>query len=420
MAHLIEQMGIGTVKQPLVGVQADFAAERSIEVRPERINRLLGLQVSDHEMTGIFTRLGFCVQNRGENLVVTVPSRRRDIAGEIDLVEEIGRISGMDRIPTLPMEGQLTQGGLTDSQKLLRKTRADLVGMGLQEIMTLSFYDRLASDRFLLAADHPWRRAIPIVNPLSGERGALRPALTPAMVEVMAYNQARQAESMAGFEIAKVYVTNELPLTNLPREELRLMLGCFGSMPVNWNGGGDSYDFFYLKGILEALNSDLRYYPSQHAFLHPGRQASVMQGDKLIGYVGELHPLVADSCGFKGALQIAELDFHAALGTSSPSFAYAGVPRYLPSERDMAFIIDENVHAFDAIEQIRLSGGQELRSVRLFDIYQGANLAEGKRSLAFRLEFVNLESTMTEDSIAKATGTIEKDMERVFGAKLRR
>jgi phenylalanyl-tRNA synthetase beta chain len=420
MAHLIEQMGIGKVMQPLVGVQPVFAAEQLIEVRPHRVNALLGLDVSVPDMTGIFTRLGFAVESAGENLLVRVPSRRRDIAGEIDLVEEVGRISGMDKIPTLPMEGQLTQGGLTDAQRLIRSTRSALVGMGLNEIMTLSFFDQTASERFMLPADHQWRQAIPIINPLSGERGALRPSLTPAMVDVLAYNQARQVEGLVCFEISKVFLPGELPLTELPREELRLALGCFGSAPAEWSGGAGKYDFFYLKGVLDSLSPSLRFNPSQHQFLHPGRQAAVWQGDQLLGYIGELHPSVADACGVKGAVQVAELDFYATLGEGTASFVYSGLPRFLPAERDMAFTLDESVHAADAIKQIEESGGEHLRSVRLFDIYQGANLPTGKRSLAFRLEFVNLESTMTEDAIARATSIVEKDMERVFGAKLRR
>ncbi|HSL93682.1 MAG TPA: phenylalanine--tRNA ligase subunit beta [Bacillota bacterium] len=420
MAYLIEQMGIGTVKQPLVGVQPVFVAENVIDVRPQRVNQLLGLNVTAQEMSGIFSRLGFTVEKSGENLRVRVPSRRRDIVGEVDLVEEVGRIRGMDKIPTLAMEGQLTQGGLTDSQRLIRSTRSSLVGMGLNEIMTLSFFDPAATERFLLPTDHPWRKAVPIVNPLSSERGSLRPALTPAMVEVLAHNQARQVEGLSCFEISKVFLTDELPLTTLPREELRLALGCFGSTSAQWSGGAGVYDFFYLKGIIESLGRGLRFSASQHSYLHPGRQASVMQGDHMIGFIGELHPRVAVACGIKGIVQVAELDFFATLARANGSFVYTGVPRYLPAERDMSFVLDETVPAVDAVDLIKTSGGEYLRSVRIFDIYQGANLPTGKRSLAFRLEFVNLESTMTEDAIARATSTVEKDMERVFGAKLRR
>lgn len=420
MAHLIESMGAGTVKQPLVGVKPVFAEHREISARPDRINKLLGLHVSEDDMAHIFRRLGFDVDSAGETLLVRVPSRRRDIVGEIDLVEEIGRIIGMDTIPTLAMEGKLTQGGLTESQRFVRKVRAALIGMGLHEIMTLSFYDRTAADRFLVPEDHPWLQAIPIVNPLSGERGALRPTLLPALVEVLAHNQARQAESMSCFEISKVFLADELPLRELPAEELRLALGCFGTAPAEWGGGGGSFDFFHLKGIIESLNAAMKFEPSQHPFLHPGRQASVVVDGVEAGYLGELHPRVAEACGLKGAVQVAELSFHAALGFKERPFTYTGVPRFLSVERDMAFVLDESIHAADVAEQIRDSGGGQLCSVRLFDIYSGPNLPTGKRSLAFRLEFVNLESTMTEDAIARATGAVELDMERVFGAKLRR
>ncbi len=247
IAYLIEELNIGTVKQPLAGIKPDFSAERSIVARPQRINKLLGLQVSVQDMTGIFLRLGFRVDPAGENLIISVPSRRRDIVAEVDLVEEVGRIVGMDTIPTLAMEGQLTQGGLTEAQKLLRSVRSSLVGMGVNEITTLSFYDRAVAETFRLPAIHPWRQAIPIVNPLGGERGALRPTLAPAMVEVLAYNQARQIEGLACFEISRVFLADELPLRELPREELRLMLGCFGATVTEWSGGGSQYDFFYLK-----------------------------------------------------------------------------------------------------------------------------------------------------------------------------
>lgn len=420
IAYLIEEMGIGAVQQPVVGVVPSYSAELKIVARPARINQLLGMQVSDEEIAAVFARLGFTVATCGEEILVTVPSRRRDITGEVDLVEEVGRIKGMNSIPTLALEGKLIRGRLTDEQKLRREIRDRVIGMGLNEIVTLSFFEQSLVEKYRLPDDHAWRKAIPIVNPLSGERGALRPSLIPGLVDVLSHNQARQVPGMACFEISRTFLAEALPLTLQPKEELRLSLGCFGLEAGTWRNPDTVYDFFYLKGVIEGLNSELSYKLSEIPFLHPGRQAEVFKNGVAVGYLGELRPRVLEALGIKSAVQIAELDFSATFGSMPITFKYRGIPRHLPTDRDMAFVLDADVPVGDAMAVIRKSGGDMLQSIRLFDVYMGTNLPAGKRSLAFRLEFVNLESTMTDDTISRATSAIVEDMERVFNAQLRR
>jgi phenylalanyl-tRNA synthetase beta chain len=420
LALLVEELGCGRVLTPLVGDLPAYEEYKHIEVRYHRVNELLGVSLSGEEMADILVRLGFRVSPARENMIVSVPSRRRDISAEVDIVEEVGRVYGMHNIPTLPMSGELSRGSLTPPQAQRKHVRHQLAGLGLHEIFTLSFYDPEFANTLDLSPDHKWRQAVPLQNPLSRERSALRPSLIPGMLGVLQYNQARQASGMVCFEMAAAFTADQLPLRGKPQERLMLCLGGFGELQNNWVTASTMVDFFYLKGVVEAISKCAQFRPSSISYLHPGRQAEVLVGGRAAGFIGEMHPGLMSSLGLKERVVIAELDFHLACGSGLALPHFKGVSRFMAVDRDIAVVLEDGVAAADAVQVIRDAGGPALSKVTVFDVYQGENLPRGKRSLAFRLEFANLEATLTEAELTVAMQEIAGALESSLGAELRR
>lgn len=412
-AYLLKCCNVGQTL--LVGTPPRFSPTTEIALRPERVNSLLGTSLTGPAMEAILTRLGFGVTATGDNYQVLVPSRRRDITGEIDLVEEIGRIHGFENIPTLTMTGTLSQGSLTPKQRMLRLLRQRVLGAGLNEIMTLSFYDPSFGDTLGLTSDHPWNKPIVLQNPLSRERSTLRPSLVPGMIEVLNHNQARQTAALACFEIGAAFEAYEQPIIKQPMEHLKISLGAYGLRRGNWGADNLQLDFFYLKGIVESLAPTAVFVPSHHVFLHPGRQADILIDGEVVGLLGEVHPRV----GMRERTVVGELDLLKAIKLDFALPHYIGMSRFLPVERDMAFVIDSSIPAGDVMAVIEKSGGELLRSVVLFDVYTGQNLPQGMVSLAFRMEFAKSTGTLTENDLNDAQREIRQAVEQSFKASLR-
>ena len=415
VAELIEQLGCGSITASPVGMVPDYELGTHLVLRPERANSLLGTNLNSRDMRTILTRLGFTVVDHGATLAVAVPSRRRDISHEVDLVEEIGRIHGLENIPTLSMSGVLTQGKLTPQQKMLRTLRHSLVGNGLNEIMTLSFYDPAFKETLHLDDSHPWSNPIVLQNPLSRERSALRPSLVPGMIEVLKHNQARQVPGMTAFEIGVAFEALQLPITQQPRERLTLSLGAYGIRRGNWVSKNQELDFFHVKGLIESLIPAAIFRTSSHVYLHPGRQADILVDNQVVGVIGEVHPRV----DLRERTVVAELDLEKSL---SPDFAephYAGMRRFLAVERDMAFVISNTVPAADVVACVQNAGGNLLQNVTLFDVYLGKNLPQGMVSLALRMEFSKESGTLNETELSDAILAIRQAVEASFAAQLR-
>ncbi|MDP3486875.1 MAG: phenylalanine--tRNA ligase subunit beta, partial [Bacillota bacterium] len=415
VAELIEQLGCGKIKASPVGMAPDYEPVTHLNLRPARVNRLLGTNLKSTEMQTILIRLGFAVVDRGVNLAVAVPSRRRDVTHEVDLVEEIGRIHGLENIPTLTMSGELTQGKLTPEQKMLRTLRHMLVGNGLTEILTLSFYDPAVKETLHLDHSHPWSKAIMLQNPLSRERSALRPSLVPGMIDVLRHNQARQVPGMTAFEIGAAFEALELPMTKQPRERLTLSLGAYGVKRGNWVAKNQELDFFHVKGIIDNLLPAAVFRASSHVYFHPGRQADIIIDNEVVGFLGEIHPRV----GLRERTVVAELDIEKSLATDFFEPHYTGMRRFLAVDRDMAFVVSDTVPASEVIACVQAAGGDLLQNVTLFDVYVGKNLPQGMVSLAVRMEFSKESGTLNETELSEVITAIRQAVETTFAAQLR-
>ncbi|MBS3949047.1 MAG: phenylalanine--tRNA ligase subunit beta [Peptococcaceae bacterium] len=414
-AELIEQLGCGKITASPVGITPDYEPITHLSLRPDRVNSLLGTNLKSVEMQTILARLGFAVVDHGATLAVAVPSRRRDVVHEVDLVEEIGRIHGLEHIPTLSMSGELTQGKLTSRQKMLRTLRRLLVGTGLNEILTLSFYDPAFKEALSLDDSHPWSKPIVLQNPLSRERSALRPSLVPGMIDVLKHNQARQVPGMIAFEIGTAFDALELPIARQPRERLTLSLGAYGVKRGNWLVKNHELDFFHVKGIIETLLPAAAFSTSSYVYLHPGRQADILIDNEVVGVIGEVHPRV----DLRERTVVAELDLEKSLSAFSPEPHYTGMRRFLSVERDMAFVVSATVPVRDVIACVQKAAGNLLQNVTLFDVYVGKNLPQGMVSLALRMEFSKDSGTLNETELSEVIVAIRQAVEASFAAQLR-
>lgn len=422
-AELIEQIGAGRAVPGAVDNYPAPYTPRKIMVRPERVNRILGVDVPREEVVRILDRLEFNPREADGELVVSVPSHRNDVFREVDLVEEVARMFGYDRIEnTLPF-GDATPGFRTDEQLLLKWIRELLTACGLTEVVTYSFISRGLFDRMRIPTDSPLRDTLALQNPLSEEQAVMRTLLFPGLVEVLARNYHRRNVNAALFEMATVFRRQEGEA--LPDERQILAMALMGSAPGGWNLKPRPYDFFHLKGIIETLARklglpELRFSADNpHPSFHPGRSATVTVGDTLLGKVGELHPDVLENFELPGAV-VCELELDRLVRLDRTiTKRYEGLPRYPSVERDLALIIDDQVPVRDVIELIRKSGGRLLKEINLFDVYAGRQIEEGYRSLAFALRFQADDRTLTDEEVNKCLARVVDRVTENTGARLR-
>lgn len=357
-----------------------------------------------------------------EALVVVVPTRRLDIAVEVDLVEEIARSEGYDAIPLELPRLESARGGRTPLAEQVLAARRALAGAGLDEVMTYSLTHPRVYDKLNLPAGHPARNYLTLANPMYEDRSTLRTLLMPGLLDTLSYNVNRQNRDLAIFEISHVY--RPVEGQQLPDEPRMLGLALMGNLaPLGWNSPEKPADYYTLKGIIEHLLAvmDVQNWSVErgdHPSLHPGRQAALLVGDQVAGHFGELHPLVAQAWDLPGRVYIAEIDFAALAGAVRPLREYGGVPRFPAVSRDVALLVGHDLPASQVEATIRQAGGDLLEDVALFDLYQGERLAPGKRSLAFRLTYRAHDRTLTEADLEPVHNRVREAL-RELGAELR-
>jgi phenylalanyl-tRNA synthetase beta chain len=398
-----------------------------VSLRSARLEGILGTRIEPQESAAILGRLGFAVEQQGDDLEVGVPYfREGDVRREADLIEEVARVHGLDKLPaTLPARKQAV-GGLTRAQKL-RRTAADLLrGRGLDEVVTFSFVSPMATAKLRLPPDDARTRVLLIANPLSEDLSAMRTILLPGLLSTAQRNVARDQHSLAIFESGRVFLSNGPDVQ--PEERLHLGVLLAGEVaPKTWRSKPKLADFYVVKGLLagllEALGVDWRLVDGGPAFLHPGRAAEILIGSKDAGYLGEVHPLVAREFGL-GELEqppaVFEIDLGLALRTAERTERrYRDLSTYPPVYQDIAVVVDEAVEAQTVADGVRAAGGPELQSVTIFDVYRGEQLEEGKKSLALRLEFQSPERTLTDEDVAAIRARIQKRLAQEVGGTLR-
>ncbi len=392
--ELVELLGCGDVLDGTIDVIHYVPESRRVRLEPDRINELLGTEISREDMVKYLANLEIPVE--GDEILV--PSFRPDLILTADIAEEIGRSYGYNAIPITEFKNS-TQGGYSAEMKLEAQAGTFCRGLGYNEIITYSFVSPAVFDLIRLPADSPLRRCMRIQNPLGEDTSVMRTIALPAMLEILARNNAYHNKAVKLYEIAKVYLPTEGQM--LPQEPKKLVLGTYGS--------GET--FFTLKGELEAIFAGLRIRKAEYAAekqnpsYHPGRCASITVDGVCVGVMGQVHPLVVKNYGMDCEVYCAELNLSALMELRLPEPTYTPLPKYPAVMRDLALVCDEEVTVAQAEDVITGAAGKLLRSVKLFDIYRGTGVPEGKKSMAFSLELRSDERTLTD---ADSEGVMSK------------
>lgn len=423
---LIELIGAGTVVGGSVDVYPQVEEAQAVHGRVSRINKILGLQLGRDEMVKYFESLEMKVEGEGDDLYVTAPTVRQDIKIEEDLAEEVARLYGYDKIPVTIPRGN-SESGQTYERDIKDLTRDTLCGLGATEIQTYSFVSPKGVDNVRIDEDS-WERAfVQILNPLGEDTSVMRTILTPAMMEVLGRNYSRNIEAVRAFEIGNTFTANLVDPEALPDEQDNLCIGMYG----------DGADFFYLKGMIVSLLNKLGIYDlqfiaeSEYGVYHPGRCARIVASHVLelengpvmeeveLGIMGEVHPEVAEKYGIGTRCYAAELMFNTVTELANLEKVFSPLPKYPAISRDIALLVDEDVAVGDIENVIREAGTEILREVKLFDIYRGKQVEEGKKSVAFNLTYRHNDRTLTEEDVAAAHGQVLQALKEKMDAVLR-
>ncbi len=407
--ELVELLGAGEVVDGVIDILNYVPQPTVLQLRPEKINALLGTNVETAEMQRILTSLGFGVD--GEE--ITVPSWRGDVGHYSDLAEEVARFYGYNNIPCTLVSGETTKGGYSEAQKLEQQLGAICRTCGHDEIITYSFISPTYYDKIRWAADDARRKSFRILNPLGEDTSIMRTTVLPSMLEILTRNYNYRNKSAKLYEIGRIYL--EGGEDGLANEAKILSLGAYGS----------DMDFFAMKGVITAIMDsiraeNLRFEAVTHnPSYHPGRCAAVYAGDAFIGTFGQIHPLVAQNYGVDGELYCAELSFDALMAAKGADPVYKPLPKFPSVTRDLAVVCKEAVTVGALEACIAKNAGDLLAGIQLFDIYRGAHIAEGSKSVAFSLEFRAADRTLTDIDTEAAMSRILSGLESELEAVLR-
>ncbi|MDD4714993.1 MAG: phenylalanine--tRNA ligase subunit beta [Oscillospiraceae bacterium] len=397
--ELVELLGAGDVVGGVADVVANPPAPVTLLLEPDKINRLLGTDLSSEEMKHSLSSLGFSFS--GEKM--TVPSWRGDVRHYSDIAEEVARLYGYDKIPAALMRGETTLGGLTAAQTARRQLGALCRGMGFSEIMTYSFLSPSCHDKIRMREDDPHRKAIRILNPLGEDTSILRTHAIPSMLETLARNLSCRNSTAWLYEFATIYRPRE-EISQLADERQLLSLGAYGG----------NMDFYVLKGMVEAILASMRISslsftpePDVPAY-HPGRCACVSSGGTPLGIFGQVHPLAAQNYGMSQDTPVfaAQLRFFSLLSRREPEPQYQPLPRFPSISRDIALVCDRGIPVAVLEECIARGSSGLVRGVQLFDVYTGAPIPQGKKSVAFSLTLRSDDKTLTDAEADQDVGAI--------------
>ncbi|HEL1013390.1 TPA: phenylalanine--tRNA ligase subunit beta [Streptococcus equi subsp. zooepidemicus] len=419
-AAMLEELAGGTV---LAGrLQAGSLPTDPVEVSTslDYVNVRLGTALTFADVEGIFARLGFGISGTAEHFTVSVPRRRWDITIPADLVEEIARIYGYDRLPTTLPEAAGTAAELTKTQALRRQLRGLAEGLGLTEIIS---YTLTTPEKALEFAMKP-SQLTELMWPMSVERSVLRQSMVSGMLDTLAYNVARQQHNLAVYEIGKVFEQEGNPKEALPTELNHFAFAITGLVAdKDFQTQAQAVDFYHAKGILECLFDKLGlsvdYIPTKEmASMHPGRTARIQLGDQVIGFVGQVHPQAAKAYHLPETY-VAELDLTAIEAALPAHHAFVEITKYPAMVRDIALLVDASTSHQAILSAITSAKVKRLTEIKLFDIYAGATIAAGKKSMAYSLTFQNPTDNLTDEEVAGYMEKITKALVEEVGAEVR-
>ncbi len=418
-ASLLAQYAGGDVLEGTVLFDELTIEPAVVSITAGKIRSFLGIDIGKEKIEDIFRRLQFDYELAGEEFMVTVPTRRGDITIPEDLIEEVARLYGYDHLPVTLPEGEATPGGLTNYQAKRRTTRALLEGAGMLQAITYSLTNDAKATQYALETREP----VKLLMPMSEERSNLRLSIVPQLLEVAAYNSARQNDSTAFYEIGSVFLNEGKE--ELPVEEEHLagvLTGLWHTHPVQ--GEKKAVDFYVAKGILEALfdklavSTAITFRQAVIEGMHPGRTAEVLLDGTVIGFVGQTHPEVEKELDL-AATYVFELKVAPLFQYELPALGYTPIPRHPSITRDIALVVDREVKAGDLKAMIKEAGGKLLKEVSIFDLYEGEHMEPGKKSLAYSLKYFDPEKTLTDEEVVKAHDKVLAAVKEQAGAELR-
>lgn len=398
--QLIEELGCGKVVDGVIDIYPDPVKEKKLPFEPDKMNRLLGTNIPAEDMLATFKKLEL-VYDPDKNML-TIPTFRQDLNCMADLAEEVARFFGYDNIPVTLPHGEATAGKKSFAERINGVARDIAESNGFSGGMCYSFESPKVFDKLLIPEDSPYRKAIEIMNPLGEDFSIMRTLPLNGILTSLSTNYNRRNKNARLYELANVYIPKALPLTELPDEQMKLTLGMYGDG-----------DFFNLKGVIEELTEKLgfakevTYEPTtEHPFLHPGRQANILKGKLSLGYMGQLHPDAADNYNIKTEVYVAVLNMDVITMLSSFDRKYEGIAKFPAITRDLSLVVDKDIFVGQIEKIIKKNGGKILESYKLFDVYEGEQVAAGKKSVAYSLVFRDKAKTLSDAEVNPAVEKI--------------
>ena len=409
--QLVEELGCGEVCGGMIDVMGNVTKKEPLPFRPEKINKFLGTDIPVEDMIKYFNGLEIAVDT--DKMTVTPPTFRPDLEGEADIAEEVARFYGYDKIPTTLLSGEATLGGKNTDQKLNDKINQILCAEGMNEIYTMTFVSPSYFEKINLPADSPFRNVVKITNPLGEDTSVMRTSTIPSMMEILSRNYNYRNSDARLFELGKIFLPKEGE--KLPDEPVIITLGMYGA----------DEDFFTLKGTVETLLDELHVKNVEFAAVtdeptyHPGRTAKVTANGILLGIIGEIHPSVSRKYDIDVPCYMAELSFDAVKTAINDDIKYKPLPKFPAVTRDIAMLVDKDIAVAQIEEIIRNTSGKLLEEVKLFDVYEGEQIPENKKSVAYSAVFRAPDRSLTGEEVQEVFDKILKNLEKKLNAQLR-
>lgn len=398
--QLVEELGCGEVVSGMVDVKAPLKPLVELPFEPDRYNALLGTDIAPEDMIKIFESIDLLYDK--DTNIVTVPSFRQDILGRADLAEEVARLYGYDKIPTSLPSGEATTGKLSYKLRIEQKARDIAEFCGFSQGMCYSFESPKVFDKLLLPADDELRKTVTISNPLGEDFSVMRTTSLNGMLTSLATNYNRRNKDVKLYELGNIYLPKAIPVTELPDERMQFTLGFYGEG-----------DFFTMKGVIEeffdgvGMRKTPEYDPNAgKTFLHPGRQANIIYDGCVVGYLGEVHPEVCDNYGLNTRAYVAVLDMPTVEGFTTFDRKYEGIAKFPAVKRDISMVVPKEILVGQIEALIRQRSGKILENLELFDIYEGEQIKEGYKSVAYSITFRAKDRTLEENDISSVMNKI--------------
>ena len=411
--QLMEELGAGEVIGGVVDTYTNVKTGRRIAFDADKCNKLLGTDIALDTMISYFEKLELEYDKDAKEVIA--PSWRQDLECDADIAEEVARFFGYANIPTTLPSGEATTGMLTFKLRMEEVARDIAEFCGFSQGMTYSFESPKVFDKLLLPEDSPFRKAVVISNPLGEDFSIMRTVSLNGMLTSLATNYNRRNKDVRLYELGNVYLPKQVPVTELPEERMQFTLGMYGEG-----------DFFIMKGVVEeffnkvGMNNKVTYNPNAgKTFLHPGRQANILYDNEAIGFIGEVHPIVATNYGIKDRVYIAVIDMPQVIEKATFDRKYAGIARFPAATRDISMVVPKTILAGDIEKIFDTKGGAYLESYELFDIYEGTQIKMGFKSMAYSLTFRAKDKNLEETDLTAAMNKILKSLE-AMGIELRK